>query len=105
QERTVNRRELELSPNLKQPVKTQNSANGRKIPLDGGLSYGFVSAAVYTGVQVGGGAAAGNRGIRRRSSPSFEVSPNVLHRWRPNSTKDPATPFQAWGSGAGRKAE
>jgi hypothetical protein len=54
---------LDLSPFLRQTVKTQNSANGMKMPLKGGLSHGFVSTAVHEGVQVGGDSAAGDGGI------------------------------------------
>ena len=41
---------MDLSPFLRQTVKTQNSANGIKMPFKEGLSYGFVSKAVYEGV-------------------------------------------------------
>src|SRR5579883_2635652 len=58
---------MELSPFLRQAVKTQNSANGVKIPSNGGLSHGFVSTAVYTGVQAGRPAAAGGGGLGRGS--------------------------------------
>ena len=54
---------VDLSPFLRQTVKTQNSANGMKMPLKGGLSHGFVSTAVHEGVQVGGDSAAGDGGI------------------------------------------
>jgi hypothetical protein len=51
---------------LRQTVKTQNSANGMKMPLRGGLSLGFVSTAVHEGVQVGRAAAAGDGGVGGR---------------------------------------
>src|SRR5712692_4508017 len=54
---------LEWSPFLRQTVKTQNSANGMKMPSKGGLSHGFVSTAVYEGVQAGRDTAAGDGGV------------------------------------------
>ena len=61
---------LDLSPFLRQTVKTQNSANGMKMPLKGGLSHGFVSTAVHEGVQVGGDSAAGDGGVARGGGTS-----------------------------------
>ena len=54
--------DLDLSPFLRQTVKTQNSANGIKMPFKGGLSHGFVSTAVYEGVQAGSDPAVGDGG-------------------------------------------
>src|SRR5579864_1283028 len=53
---------MDLSPFLRQPVKTQN-------PFKGELSHGIVEKDVYQGVQAGGGAAVGARGIYGRSGP------------------------------------
>src|ERR1700693_275142 len=50
---------LDLSPVLTQPVKTQN-------PFKGELSHGIVEKDVHQGVQAGGGAAVGTRGIAGR---------------------------------------
>src|ERR1039458_7326877 len=61
---------LDLSPFLRQTVKTQNSANGIKMPLKGGLSHGFVSTAVYEGVQAGGDPAVGAGGVARGGGAS-----------------------------------
>src|ERR1700730_4423416 len=58
---------LELSPFLRQPVKTQNSANRSKTPLNGGLSHGFVSTAVHQGVHAGRRAATGNGSLDRKT--------------------------------------
>src|ERR1035437_8151472 len=54
---------LDLSPFLRQTVKTQNSANGIKMPFKGGMSHGFVSTAVHQGVQAGGDPAVGEGGV------------------------------------------
>jgi hypothetical protein len=53
---------LDLFPFLRQTVKTQNSANGIKMPFKGGMSHGFVSTAVHQGVQAGGDPAVGEWG-------------------------------------------
>src|SRR5215831_14334592 len=51
--------ELDLSPKLKQAVKTQN-------PSKGELSHGVVEKDVHQGVQAGCGPAAGARGVAGR---------------------------------------
>src|ERR1035437_7457695 len=56
---------MDLSPFVRQTVKTQNSANGIKMPFNGGLSHGFVSTAVYEGVQAGSDPAVGEGGVAR----------------------------------------
>src|ERR1017187_5796135 len=60
--RTIQGYEVDLSPILRQTVKTQ-------ISLKGELSHGIVSKAVHQRVQTGRRAAAGTRGIDRRSRP------------------------------------
>ena len=54
---------MDLSPFLRQTVKTQNSANGIKRPFKGGMSHEFVSTAVYEGVQAGSDPAAGDGSV------------------------------------------
>ena len=62
--------EVDLSPFLRQTVKTQNSANGIKMPFKGRLSHGFVSTAVYEGVQTGSDPAVGEGGVARGGGAS-----------------------------------
>ena len=67
---------LDLSPFLRQTVKTQNSGNGSKTPSNGGWSHGFVSTefklAAVRRLEMGASIAEVAR--------AFEVNPNVLHR-------------------------
>src|SRR5450755_1200006 len=89
---------VDLSPFLRQAVKTQN-------PFKGELSHGIVEKGVDQGVQAGGGPAVGTRGIAGRSgSRSLEVNPNVLHRWRREFRQGPGNVFpgngkQRWSEG------
>ena len=55
--------DVEWSPFLRQPVKTQKSANGMKMPSKGDLSHGLVSTAIHEGVQAGRSPAAGDGGL------------------------------------------
>src|SRR5438552_18712612 len=96
--------ELDLSPFLRQTVKTQNSANGMKMPLNGGLSHGFVSTAVHTGIQAGRDRAAGEWGSVAEVARAFEVNANMLHRWRRDFRQGPGNAFPGRGRGAGRRA-
>ena len=66
---------LDLSPILRQTVKTQ-------ISLDGELSPGIVTKAVHQGVQTGRRPAAGTRVSIAEAARALEVGPNVLQRWR-----------------------
>jgi yecA family protein len=62
---------LDLSPFLRQTLKTQDAANGVKMPSKGGWSHGFVSTAVHEGVEAGGASAAGDGGVNRRGGAGF----------------------------------
>src|SRR5450432_4079009 len=59
---------LDLSPFLRQAVKTQN-------PFKGELSHGIVEKDFHQGVQAGGDPAVGTRGIAGRSGSRFGSEP------------------------------
>jgi hypothetical protein len=88
---------MDLSPFLRQTVKTQNSANGVEIPSKGGLSHGIVSTAVHEGVQAGRDPAAGEGASVAEVARAFEVNPNVLHRWRREFRQGPGNAFPGLG--------
>jgi transposase len=88
---------MDLSPFLRQTVKTQNSANGMKMPLKGELSHGFVSTAVHEGVQAGGDRASEDGASIAEVARAFEVNPNLLHRWRREFRQGPGNAFPGLG--------
>ena len=101
---------LDLSPILRQTVKTQNSANGVKIPWNGGLSHGLsrrqftreFKLAALQRLETGASVAEVAR--------AFEVKPDVLHRWRREFRQGPGNAFpglgkRRWEEGQGAQLE
>ena len=81
-------RPLDLSPKLRQPVKSQNSANGE---LTHGVVTKEVKLAAVQQLEAGSSVAEVAR--------AFEVNPNLLHRWRKEYRHGPRNAFP----GAGKR--
>jgi transposase-like protein len=86
-----------LVPNFRQTVKTQNSPNGMKMPLDEGLGHGFVSTAVHEGVQGGGDPTLEMGASVAEVSRAFGVNPNTPHHWRREFRQGPGNAFPGLG--------
>ena len=67
------------------------------MPFKGGLSHGFVSTAVYEGVQAGGDPTVGEGASLAEVARAFEVNPSLLHRWQREFRQGPGNVFPGLG--------
>jgi hypothetical protein len=81
---------MDLSPKLRQAVKSQNSANGE-------LTHGIGSTKVYKRVQTGCDQQMEAGSSTAEVARAFEVTPKVLYRWRDEFRHGPGNAFPGSG--------